>query len=65
MRLAAKGRVAPHAHLLEYGHAKKGGGTVSARPFLAPTVAKWLSKINSDINSALEKLSAKYKIGGK
>ena len=31
---------AAYAHLVEFGHAKKGGGTVAAKPFMRPAIAQ-------------------------
>jgi HK97 gp10 family phage protein len=31
---------AKYAHLVEFGHAKKGGGTVAAKPFMRPAIAQ-------------------------
>ena len=41
-------------HLLEHGHAKRGGGRVSARPHIAPAEEKAEKQLESDIKKALE-----------
>ena len=41
------------AHLLEYGHAKRGGGRVSGRPHIAPAEQKGIEQLERDIKKAL------------
>ena len=41
------------AHLLEHGHAKRGGGRVSARPHIAPAEAIGEEKLIQDLERAL------------
>ncbi len=41
------------AHLLEHGHAKRGGGRVSARPHIAPAEEKGIKMLEDDIKKAL------------
>ena len=42
------------AHLLEHGHAKRGGGRTKARPHIAPAEEKAEKKLEEDIKRALE-----------
>ena len=42
------------AHLLEHGHAKRGGGRTKARPHIAPAEEKAEKKLEEDIRRALE-----------
>lgn len=41
------------AHLLEHGHAKRGGGRVTARPHIAPAEQKGIEKLEERIEKAL------------
>ena len=41
-------------HLLEHGHAKRGGGRVSARPHIAAAEEKAEKQLEQDIRKALE-----------
>ncbi len=41
------------AHLLEFGHAKRGGGRVSGRPHIAPAEQKGIEELQKDIERAL------------
>ena len=42
------------AHLLEFGHAKRGGGRVSAKPHIADAEAAGIRQLEEDIGKALE-----------
>ena len=42
------------AHLLEFGHAKRGGGRVSARPHIASAEQKGIEHLEEEIRKALE-----------
>ncbi len=42
------------AHLLEYGHAKRNGGRVAARPHIAAAEETGIKKLEDDIKRALE-----------
>ena len=41
------------AHLLEFGHAKRGGGRVSARPHIAPAEARLEETFVREVGKAL------------
>ncbi len=41
------------AHLLEYGHAKRGGGRVPAQPHIEPAQEKGIKKLEEEIRRAL------------
>ena len=42
------------AHLLEHGHAKRGGGRVPAYPHIAPAEQKGVEQLEDEIRKALE-----------
>lgn len=42
------------AHLLEFGHAKRGGGRVSAQPHIAAAEQKGIEYLEDEIRKALE-----------
>ena len=42
------------AHLLEYGHAKRGGGRISAKPHIAAAEQKGVEELEKSIEKALK-----------
>ncbi len=48
----------PHhrlAHLLEYGHAKKGGGRVEGKPHIAPVEEEVIREFTSEVEEAIKR----------
>lgn len=43
------------AHLLEFGHAKRGGGRTRARPHIAPAEKAGVEKLERDIREAVRR----------
>lgn len=42
------------AHLLEFGHAKRGGGRAAAKPHITPAEQAGIKQLEDDIKKALE-----------